>query len=63
VVLIFAAMRAKKSPMELVLQHAIDISTEAHDALIAAATAKWEYEIDAEVAHIQTSQRRQLGIP
>ena len=56
-------MRAKKSPMELVLQHAIDISTEAHDALIAAATAKWEYEIDAEVAHIQTSQRRQLGIP
>jgi Xaa-Pro aminopeptidase len=51
---IFAAMRAKKSPMELaLLQHAIDISIEAHErAWIAAATAKWEYEIDAEVSRI-----------
>ena len=50
----FAAMRAKKSPMELaLLQHAIDISIEAHErAWIAAANAKWEYEIDAEVARI-----------
>jgi Xaa-Pro aminopeptidase len=51
---IFAAMRAKKSPMELaLLQHAIDISIEAHErAWIAAANAKWEYEIDAEVARV-----------
>jgi Xaa-Pro aminopeptidase len=51
---IFAAMRAKKSPMELaLLQHAIDISIEAHErAWMAAANAKWEYEIDAEVARV-----------
>jgi Xaa-Pro aminopeptidase len=51
---IFAAMRAKKSAMELaLLQHAIDISIEAHErAWIAAGSAKWEYEIDAEVARI-----------
>lgn len=51
---IFAAMRAKKSTMELaLLQHAIDISIEAHErAWIAAANAKWEYEIDSEVARI-----------
>ena len=51
---IFATMRAKKSQMELaLLQHAIDISIEAHErAWIAAATAKWEYEIDAEVARV-----------
>jgi Xaa-Pro aminopeptidase len=51
---IFAAMRAKKSPMELaLLQHAIDISIEAHErAWVAAANAKWEYEIDAEVARV-----------
>jgi Xaa-Pro aminopeptidase len=51
---IFGAMRAKKSPMELaLLQHAIDISIEAHErAWIAAATAKWEYEIDAEVLRV-----------
>src|SRR5436190_9103693 len=47
-------MRAKKSAMELeVLQHAIDISIEAHErAWVAAANAKWEYEIDSEVARI-----------
>src|SRR6185436_8936346 len=51
---IFAALRAKKSEMELkLLQHAIDISIEAHErAWIAAANAKWEYEIDAEVARV-----------
>ncbi|HYW71993.1 MAG TPA: Xaa-Pro aminopeptidase [Pyrinomonadaceae bacterium] len=51
---IFAAMRAKKSAMELaLLQHAIDISIEAHErAWIAAGSAKWEYEIDSEVARI-----------
>ena len=50
---IFNEMRLSKSPMELrLLQHAIDISTEAHErSWLAAATAKWEYEIDAEVAY------------
>src|SRR6266581_7339785 len=50
---IFGEMRVRKSPMELqLLQHAIDISTEAHErAWAAAGSAKWEYEIDAEVAY------------
>jgi Xaa-Pro aminopeptidase len=50
---IFAEMRLRKSPMELrLLQHAIDISTEAHErAWAAAGNAKWEYEVDAEVAY------------
>jgi Xaa-Pro aminopeptidase len=50
---IFSAMRLRKSPMELrILQHAIDISIEAHQrAWIAAADAKWEYEVDAEMAY------------
>jgi Xaa-Pro aminopeptidase len=51
---IFAQMRVRKSPMELeVMQHAIDISIEAHErAWVAAAKAQWEYEIDAEVARV-----------
>jgi Xaa-Pro aminopeptidase len=51
---IFAQMRARKSAMELeLLQHAVDISIEAHErAWIAAAKAKWEYEIDSEVARV-----------
>ena len=51
---VFGEMRARKSAMELeILQHAIDISIEAHErAWIAAARAKWEYEIDAEVARV-----------
>ena len=50
---IFSEMRLAKSPMELrVLQHAIDISTEAHQrAWAMAATAKWEYEVDAVMAY------------
>jgi Xaa-Pro aminopeptidase len=50
---IFTEMRLRKSPMELrIMQHAIDISTEAHErAWVAAASAKWEYEVDAEVAY------------
>jgi Xaa-Pro aminopeptidase len=50
---IFVAMRLVKSPMELrIMQHAIDISIEAHQrSWVAAATAKWEYEVDAEVAY------------
>jgi Xaa-Pro aminopeptidase len=50
---IFAQMRLKKSPMEIqLLQHAIDISIEAHQRAQAfAAQAKWEYEVDAQVLY------------
>jgi len=50
---IFTQMRLVKSPMELrILQHAIDISTEAHQrAWAAAGEAKWEYEVDAVMAY------------
>ena len=50
---IFTQMRLVKSPMELrILQHAIDISIEAHQrAWAAAADAKWEYEVDAIMAY------------
>jgi Xaa-Pro aminopeptidase len=50
---IFAQMRLRKSPMELALmQHAIDISIEAHQRAQAfASQAKWEYEVDAQVAY------------
>lgn len=50
---IFAEMRLRKSPYEIaLLQHAIDITTEAHErAWVAAAEAKWEYEVDAQVAY------------
>lgn len=50
---IFTQMRLVKSPMELrILQHAIDISIEAHErAWAAAGDAKWEYEVDAVVAY------------
>jgi Xaa-Pro aminopeptidase len=49
----FTEMRLAKSPMELrTLQHAIDISIEAHQrAWAAAGTAKWEYEVDAVMAY------------
>lgn len=50
---IFSQMRLVKSPMELrILQHAIDISIEAHQrAWAAAGSAKWEYEVDAIMAY------------
>jgi Xaa-Pro aminopeptidase len=50
---IFVEMRLRKSPMELrLMQHAIDISTEAHQrAWAAAGNLKWEYEVDAEMAY------------
>jgi len=50
---IFAEMRSRKSPMELrLLQHAIDITIEAQErAWAAAGDAKWEYEVDAQVAY------------
>jgi len=51
--LIFVEMRLRKSPFEIALmQHAIDITTEAHErAWVAAGDAKWEYEVDAQVAY------------
>jgi Xaa-Pro aminopeptidase len=51
-------MRMRKSPLELqMLQHAVDISVEAHErAQAAAARAAWEYEIEAEVDY--TFRRR-----
>src|SRR6266550_2069539 len=50
----FAELRSRKSPMEVqLLQHAIDISTEAHErAWTYAGGAKWEYEVDAEVVYV-----------
>jgi Xaa-Pro aminopeptidase len=50
---IFSQMRLRKSPMELALmQHAIDISIEAHQRAQAfASQAKWEYEVDAQVLY------------
>jgi Xaa-Pro aminopeptidase len=50
---VFDNLRLRKSPMEVAfMQHAIDITTEAHErAWVGAATAKWEYEVDALVAY------------
>ena len=50
---IFSQMRLVKSPMEVrILQHAVDISIEAHQrAWAAAGDAKWEYEVDAVMAY------------
>ena len=50
---IFANLRLRKSPLELqLLQHAIDITIEAQQrAWVAAGRAKWEYEVDAQVAY------------
>jgi Xaa-Pro aminopeptidase len=50
---IFVDMRLRKSPYEIALmQHAIDITTEAHErAWVAAGDANWEYEVDAQVAY------------
>jgi len=50
---IFADMRLRKSDLELrLLQHAIDITIESQQrAWIAAKSAKWEYEVDAQVAY------------
>jgi Xaa-Pro aminopeptidase len=50
---VFSQMRLVKSPMELrILQHAVDISIEAHQrAWAIAGSAKWEYEVDAIMAY------------
>ena len=48
---LFSSLRLRKSPFELrLLQHAIDITLEAQQrAWLAALTAKWEYEVDAQI--------------
>lgn len=50
---IFANLRLRKSELELrLLQHAIDITTEAQErAWSVAGSANWEYEVDAQVAY------------
>jgi Xaa-Pro aminopeptidase len=55
---VFAQLRLRKSPMELkLLQHAIDITTEAIERSMAVAgRSQWEYEVDAEVLY--TFKRR-----
>ena len=55
---IFAQLRLRKSPMELkLLQHAIDITTEAIGRSMAVAgRSQWEYEVEAEVLY--TFKRR-----
>ncbi len=55
---IFAQLRLRKSPMELkLLQHAIDITTEAIERSMAVAgRSQWEYEVEAEVLY--TFKRR-----
>jgi Xaa-Pro aminopeptidase len=55
---IFANLRLVKSPMEIkLLQHAIDITTEAQErAMATAGRAKWEYEVQSEVEY--TFRRR-----
>lgn len=55
---IFAALRARKSPLELqLLQHAIDITSEALGrAMAVAGKSQWEYEVEAEIDY--TFKRR-----
>ncbi|HKQ53604.1 MAG TPA: aminopeptidase P family protein, partial [Pyrinomonadaceae bacterium] len=55
---IFAQLRLRKSPLELkLLQHAIDITTEAIGRSMAVAgRSQWEYEVEAEVLY--TFKRR-----
>ncbi len=62
---IFAAMRLRKSPMELrLLQHAMDITIEAMQrAWIAAGKAKWEYEVEAQVAYTFKLRNASAGYP
>jgi Xaa-Pro aminopeptidase len=50
---IFANLRLRKSAMEVALmQHAIDITNEAlQRAWVVSGSAKWEYEVDAEVIY------------
>lgn len=62
---IFANLRLRKSEMEIqLLQHAIDITTEAMErAWVAAGSAKWEYEVDAQVAYTFKLRNSHWGYP
>src|SRR4026209_294950 len=62
---IFANLRLRKSEMEIqLLQHAIDITTEAMErAWVAAGSAKWEYEVDAQVAYTFKLRNAHWGYP
>lgn len=62
---IFSGLRQRKSPMEIALtQHAIDITIEAvQRAWVAAAEAKWEYEVVAQVAFTFKLRNAELGFP
>lgn len=62
---IFANLRLRKSEMELrLLQHAIDITTEAMErAWVAAGGANWEYEVDAQVAYTFKLRNAHWGYP
>ncbi|HKP73631.1 MAG TPA: Xaa-Pro aminopeptidase, partial [Pyrinomonadaceae bacterium] len=55
---IFVGMRLRKSPSELqLIQHAVDITTEAFGrAMAVAGRSRWEYEVEAEVDY--TYKRR-----
>jgi len=55
---IFARLRLIKSPYELkLLQHAVDITTEAHErAMAVAGRSQWEYEVESEIVY--TYKRR-----
>lgn len=55
---IFTELRLRKSPLEIkLMQHAIDISIEAHQrAQAVAGRSQWEYEVEAEVDY--TFRRR-----
>lgn len=55
---IFTELRLRKSPLEIkLMQHAIDISIEAHErAQAVAGRSQWEYEVEAEVDY--TFRRR-----
>ena len=55
---IFTQVRLRKSPSELkLLQHAIDITTEAHErAMAVAGRSQWEYEVESEIVY--TFKRR-----
>ena len=62
---IFAELRVRKSPMELkLLQHAVDITIEAlQRSWLAAASAKWEYEVDAQVLYTFKLRNAHWGYP
>lgn len=62
---IFSDLRQRKSAMEVALmQHAIDITIEAlQRAWVAAAEAKWEYEVDAQVAYTFKLRNAERGYP